>query len=157
MANESAETIPAPLYRLSDLPPRIAAKVDVDPETGCWKFDGSQITEGYCQIWWNGTPRLVHRLVYELLVGPIPDGLVLDHVRSKGCRYRHCCWPAHLEAVTPAVNARRAYGVSETACAEGHEFTPENTYIRPLTGQRVCRTCARRRDRERAPRKRARR
>jgi hypothetical protein len=46
---------------------------------------------------------LVHRDVYEQLVGPIPEGLVLDHL----CRNRSCCNPAHLEPVTTAENVRR--------------------------------------------------
>lgn len=122
----------------SDLPPRIAAKIEVDPDSGCWLWTGSISSEGYGHY---GSPKkLVHRLVYELLVGPIPEGLHLDHVRTRGCLSRHCCWPEHLEPVTQAENNRRAM---RSHCANGHEWTPENTHVRLNGSGRICRICNR--------------
>ncbi len=79
---------------------------------------------------------MAHRVAYELAIGPVPDGLVVDHL----CFNRACVRPGHLEPVTQQENVMRA----RTHCRKGHEFTPENTYVRPGgTGgiQRICRTC----------------
>lgn len=50
---------------------------------------------------------VTHRITYLFYVGPIPDGLELDHL----CRVRACCNPDHLEAVTRLVNVRRGNAV----------------------------------------------
>jgi hypothetical protein len=77
--------------------------------------------------------------VYELLVGPIPAGLVIDHL----CRVPSCMNPAHLEPVTNAENIRRGYAARGllTHCSKGHELTPESTYARDR-GYRRCKQCA---------------
>ena len=114
------------------------AKVVVD-ESGCWIFTGA-LSEGYGTIGrgrrGEGNVR-AHRVTYERLVGPVPEGLDLDHL----CRNRACCNPAHLEPVTRSENARRGarWDVRPTHCKNGHEFTPENTYQKQK--QRVCRAC----------------
>lgn len=138
---------------------RFWSRVDkLSSPNGCWLWTGSRITSGYGRITFteDGRERLVvaHRWSYEALVGPIPDGLVLDHL----CRVRHCVNPAHLEPVTQFENVMRGFGVGalasrQTHCVHGHEFTPENTHIRKDNGQRVCRACtaeASRRHRARA-------
>lgn len=132
-------------YALADLPDRIRARIRVNPLTGCWEWTGA-LVKGYGYIGWEGKQRKVHRVVYELLVGLIGDGLTLDHVRDRGCRSRACCWPAHLEPVTNRENILRsgspsAINAAKTHCVNGHEFTPENTYARP--GGRGCRACHR--------------
>lgn len=75
-----------------------------------------------------------HRVIFELEVGPIPDGLVLDHL----CRRRECCNPAHLEAVTQGENVRRAPWANATACPEGHVYTEAD---RNPDGSRRCLSC----------------
>jgi hypothetical protein len=131
-------------YRLSDLPERIARKITVDPETGCWIWAGYCTPEGYGHVKWLGRTEGIHRVVYMLLEGPIPDGLTLDHVKARGCVFSACCWPAHLEPVTPSENGRRltvnCYR-DRDRCDNGHEYTAANTYM--WHGWRQCRACKR--------------
>ena len=84
-----------------------------------------------------------HRVAYELMRGPIPDGLTLDHL----CRNVGCVNPDHLEPVTMKENILRGYSPAAQAarrdeCAHGHAYTPENTY-RYANGSRRCRICQR--------------
>lgn len=148
------------MYRIEDLPARVAAKIWVNPETGCWEWQGSRYRNGYGQFGWRGWTKLAHRAVYILLVGPIPEGLTLDHVKARGCRSKACCWPVHLEPVTDLENGLRAgtgpaINATKTHCVHGHEFDLANTRIRP-DGKRECRECERARDRRRVPRNRSR-
>jgi len=90
-----------PMYRrYAGLATRMEQFIDRTGE--CWVWTGV-LSAGYGQIWDKGRMRLVHRLMYELMVGPIPDGLVIDHL----CRNPRCCNPAHIEPVTQKVNVKR--------------------------------------------------
>lgn len=97
---------------------------------------------GYGQTWDGQKVLLAHRVAYELAVGPIPEGLHIDHL----CRNRACVNPKHLEPVTCLENVRRGAAV-KTHCPHGHEYTPENSYHHPAGG-RICRICIRKRNRE---------
>lgn len=146
-------------YLLEDLPERIRSRILVNPLTGCWEWEGWRDERwGYGYVWWEGKDRPAHRVVFALLVGPIPDGLTLDHVHNRGCRSKACCWPAHLEPVTTGENTRRFWAIQprahRTHCGQRHELTPENTYVRP-GGQRQCRECRRMRKRSWADRQKA--
>ena len=101
--------------------------------TSCWIWDGSKTQWGYGMVRYAGRVRSVHRTVYEELVGPIPEGLQLDHL----CRTPACYNPDHLEPVTPKENRRRAM---RDACKHGHAFTEANTYV-ARDGGRACREC----------------
>lgn len=121
---------------------RFWSKVDKNGPEGCWLWTDHLGRQGYADFWVPPRPVKAHRFAYELLVGPIPEGLVIDHL----CSVRHCVNPAHLEAVTQRVNVLRstnhvAAQAVATHCKRGHEFTPENTYMH--RGKRDCRTCHR--------------
>ena len=127
---------------------RFWMKVDITP--GCWLWTGGTTgAKTYGRFYVGpGNATVAHRFAYELLVGPIPGGLQLDHL----CRVPACVNPAHLEPVTNAENQRRGFGppglhFRATHCKRGHEFTPENTYRRPSKADvRECLTCLRERN-----------
>lgn len=137
-------------------PVRYWAKVTYDgPEFDgepCWPWVASRDRQGYGRFVRVRAPEMAYRIAYELLVGPIPDGLVIDHL----CRNPPCVNPAHLEPVTRQENFRRGLhrgrSSGKTHCDNGHEFTAENTY--EWRGTRQCRECRRLRnpydDRKRA-------
>jgi hypothetical protein len=127
----------------------------------CWLWTAYLSPRGYGHFvsGVTGSSRLAHRISYELLVGKIPDGLVLDHL----CRVPACVNPSHLEPVTNAENIRRGVAglrnKSKTRCPRDHEYTPENTVFRSRTRggvNRVCRICDRALGNERMRRHRAR-
>lgn len=112
-------------------------------DTPCWIWQGSLDTRGYGRFVAEGVKYKAFWFYWEQENGPVPEGLVLDHL----CRVPACMNPAHLEPVTngenvlrgqgpPALNARKA------ECQNGHPFDAENTYTDP-TGRRRCRTCDR--------------
>lgn len=133
---------PAPPHReLRGTPEeRLLSNYEPDPESGCWRWQGTCGENGYGQIQVLGKRYLVHRLAHELWIGPIPDGYEVDHVRARGCVHRDCFNPTHLEAVTPLENMRRAH--LRTHCRRGHELTPETTYT-DKRGKRACKACQR--------------
>lgn len=114
--------------------------------TPCWIWTGNRNSSGYGRIKKQGKMRLVHRLAYELFVGAVPDGMVLDHL----CRQRGCCNPAHLRPVTnrenllaPGSRALTAKLAAKTHCPLGHEYTSENTALQRYRSGRTTRRCRR--------------
>lgn len=132
---------------------RFWGKVERRRPDECWHWQASLYRNGYGQFD-NG---LAHRFAYADAVAVIPDGLVIDHL----CGQKSCVNPRHLEPVTVAANTQRGYSANvsgthrralmrqRTHCKHGHELTPENTYVTPREGWRVCRTCKRARDKSR--------
>lgn len=119
----------------------ILDRLPVNPETGCWEWQGKR-SNGYGQTSLGNRMVYVHRLTYLVYVGPVPDGLEIDHL----CRVRHCANPAHLEAVTAKVNVNRGinHESEKTHCPQGHPYAGENLYVNPSSGNRACRSCHRR-------------
>jgi hypothetical protein len=121
----------------------------VDRSGDCWQWTGSVASHGYGYFGVNYKTVYVHIFAYELLVGPIPEGLKLDHL----CRNRSCCNPAHLEPVTNRTNILRgvspaAQNARMTVCSRGHELSGANLYVSPK-GKRQCVECRRLRMRSR--------
>lgn len=136
---------------------RVLLALQVDSESGCWLWTKSRDLGGYGHTWigskLEGTKRMVrvHRFVFqELRDVTLPRDIVLDHL----CRVRHCANPGHLDPVTQQVNAQRGDTGRNTPRASHcrafpeHVF-PQHAYVNPNTGARQCRTCGRRKWRER--------
>jgi hypothetical protein len=122
--------------------------VDIRPDH--WLWTGAILPNGYGQFSYRQGGKIInvgaHVFAYRLLVGPIPeDRTYLDHVVER-CQRKDCCWPAHLEPVTPARTIDGTTGLL-TQCSNGHPYTLENTRIVKGT-QRVCRQCGRDRNRK---------
>lgn len=147
-----------PLYtkqpNRGDMEARFFAMVDMNgpfasnhPELGrCHLWMGSlseggygRIGEGRKKVW------LAHRWAYERWVGPVAEGLELDHF---ACDLRHCVNPAHVRPVTRRENSLRgetiaARAAAKTHCPQGHPYDEKNTYAHPIKGGRSCRQCHR--------------
>lgn len=122
---------------------RYWAKVCVGKPWECWDWEGTINSDGYGVLHLHNRQYRAHRLAYEVQRGPIPEGLVIDHL----CRNRRCANPFHMEPVQNGENIRRgvspwAINARRTHCVHGHEFTPENT--RHDKGKRYCLECKRR-------------
>lgn len=135
---------------------KLTANVVRDPDTGCLRWTGSHNHKGYGSIAIDGRSRAVHRVAHEVWIGPIADGLEVDHVHARGCRYRDCVEPEHLEAVTHAENIARSRNANRerTHCPQGHEYDDMNTsywIMRNGNVGRHCRACKNERQSMRRP------
>lgn len=119
---------------------RFCAKFTVGNRANCWLWHGAKMKDGYGNFKAAGRFVRAHRYAYELLVGPIPEGLVLDHL----CRVPLCVNPSHLEPVTRRENVLRgetvaASNAAKTHCKKGHPLSGDNLYEHGHS--RHCRVC----------------
>lgn len=127
-----------------DTNPAVRLKAySMQDKSGCWIWQRHVNSGGYGTVSYLGRKMLAHRASYEEFVGPIPDGLTLDHL----CRNTRCVNPEHLEPVTNRENILRGDGLSArrarvTVCPKGHPYDDKNTYRTP-DGRRNCRACNR--------------
>lgn len=132
---------------MQDWERRLWAKVTIDDPDGCWIFEGAKIT-GYGVLMIDRKNHYVHRLVYSLLVGSIPEGHQLHHTchdltecpfTDERCLHRACVNPAHLEPLTHAEHMKVGGNATKTHCPKGHPYEDGNLYIRD--GKRNCKIC----------------
>lgn len=124
---------------------RFMRSVEVDPATGCWMWTGASRDGRYGAFSPEGhwaSLTSAHIWAYEQTVGPVPEGLELDHFR---CSRTMCANPEHVRPVTPRENSLRsnspaALNRAKTHCIHGHEFTAQNTREMP-DGERRCKIC----------------
>jgi hypothetical protein len=117
----------------------------------CWNWGGCVLRGGYGQFW-DGTKKIyAHRYSYQIHRGPIPEGLVVDHL----CRNRKCVNPEHLEAVSASENIRRGdfarvpgsdsrftgVGIRKSHCIRGHNLEENATHTKGNPNFRRCRIC----------------
>ena len=127
---------------------RFWEKVQKTGHSDCWVWMSSKNGRGYGTFAMNKdghqSTKLAHRVAYELEIGPIPNGLSLDH----RCRNRLCVNPAHLEPTTIRENLLRAPTTVSTLnsqkmfCPKGHALEGDNLmryYLKK--GVRQCRIC----------------
>lgn len=115
----------------------------VEKTDTCWLWTAAKTDKGYGNFRLNRRTLSAHRVSYMHFVGPIPDGLHVDHL----CRNRSCVRPDHLEPVTQYENMKRGeiwnasgkHQLKVTHCPKGHEYSDENTYIHK--NSRYCREC----------------
>lgn len=120
---------------------RASLERDFDRSEGCWIWNGPVASNGYGRVSWEGRRLYAHRASYETYVGPIPVGLVIDHL----CRVPRCVNPTHLEPVTAKENTLRGEAPCivlsrNGVCAKGHLAIPENTYY-VKSGRHMCKPC----------------
>lgn len=129
---------------MSDVLELFPERVIPEPNSGCWLWTENWNDAGYGTVYVSAARRqiMAHRHSYEISVGPIPEGLEIDHL----CRQRCCVNPQHLEPVTTRENVLRMARALERErnfhCRNGHKRTEENTFVKP-NGARVCNECRR--------------
>jgi hypothetical protein len=117
--------------KLEQVPPRYRTRLKVD-DNGCWLWTGAK-SQGYGYVAIFRKATRVHRLLFELFVGPVPEGFQLHHK----CEVRACCNPDHLAVLNQLDHSARHLS---THCARGHLLSEENV-IKVNGRRRQCKRC----------------
>lgn len=148
---------------------RSFTQIGLDPRADCWMWTGSMMWKGYGRFHIWGKAVRAHKFAYMLSNGPVPSGLVIDHVCHNedaacaggiSCLHRRCVNPFHLDAKTQRGNvlssplAPARINSEKTHCPQGHAYEGENLFVR-TNGQRECRACSRDEARRYAAKKRS--
>lgn len=136
---------------------RSFVQISADPRNDCWMWTGSLMWKGYGRFFVNGGYIRAHKFAYMLSNGPVPEGMVLDHLCHNSdptcsggvaCLHRRCVNAFHLEPTTKRGNVLRSplaparINADKTHCPQGHPYSGENLAVRK-SGIRECRACAR--------------
>jgi len=118
---------------------RFWAKVDQSGD--CWLWTGSHQPNGYPKFHAAIGGGYAHRASYVLNVGPIPEGVTIDHI----CNHPSCVRPDHLRLATQQENILRSTGPAavnarKTHCINGHSLA--DAYIAKHSVRRQCRQCS---------------
>jgi len=122
--------------------------ITLKPEHGgCWIWNGALDRDGYGRTVYGF--KQAHRVMYEEQVGPIPEGMEIDHL----CNVRSCVNPEHLEAVTRGENERRKNERRREPgkCINGHELAETQRWRKNNPQRWWCTSC----EQERSQRRRA--
>jgi hypothetical protein len=127
----------SPMPQQIPAPERFQTYYEINSATGCWEWTLCLNQGGYGVFHTNNKQWKAHRFAYQILIGPIPEGLTLDHL----CKNKKCVNPEHLEPVTQYVNTVRGKGSSSLYCSKGHAMFGEHLYFND--GNRRCQKCKR--------------
>ncbi len=121
--------------------------VDFRGENGCWIWIGGRMPQGYGIFCYDARSHAAHRIAHRMFNGPLADDRIIHHI----CKIPFCVNPQHLSCRSQEEHAGDHAGQKAT-CPQGHEFTPENTYL--FRSVRMCRLCHKRLSNEHYYRKR---
>lgn len=86
----------------------ISQQVEVDPDSGCWVWPLALNQKGYGEVSFQGKKWYVHRLMFSVFVGPLEEGLQVDHIE---CISTACCNPEHLRQISASGNQQNQRGL----------------------------------------------
>lgn len=132
---------------IRELPSYIVDKMVFDKATSCWVMAVEQQPKSGIRVWTGKRTLLAHRFVYEQLMFPVPQRVVLTWL----CGNKRCCNPEHMRRTNNS-DVQKAAGsgqnvarmqLAKTHCPRGHAYDEANT--QRYGTRRSCRACAKER------------